>query len=303
MEESQRSKSEIAIPNMRPRISAVIMTLNEEKNIGNALRSVAPWVDEIIVVDMYSDDRTVEIAHSFGAKVFLHEKKRLADPARNFSQEKATGDWIIALDADEIVPPKLSRELLKIAEDDRADICFVPELNYFCGFPLLHTGWGPDQDRHDRFYRKGSIVYSPNIHGRSRQKEGSRVLSLKYRPGLAIIHFNFLNVSHCVEKLNRYTDIDASQKNQKGQKMGAVDMLIRPLWEFVKRYFRYQGFRDGWPGLYYSFFMSFYRMTQAMKLREIDVAGSAEAVRTKYQTIAEEYLAGYESQMKPSEPH
>ena len=262
---------------MKPRISAIIHTLNEELSIANALRSVASWVDEIIVVDMYSDDRTVEIARSFGAKVFLYEKKGSADPARNFSQEKATGDWIITLDADEIVPLELSRVLVKIAEDDRADVCFISELNYFGGFPLLLTGWGPEQDRHDRFYRRGALVYSPNIHTGAQRKEGSRVLSLKYRPGLAIIHFNYLNVSHCIEKLNRYTGIEASQRYQKGKKMRATDMVLRPLWEFINRYFRRQGFRDGWPGFYYSFLMAFYRMTQAMKLREIHLADSAES--------------------------
>src|SRR5258707_246669 len=123
-----------------------IHTLNEERNIASALRSVVSWVDEIIVVDMYSDDSTVEIARAFGAKIFLHEKTGFVEPARNFAQEKATGDWIIALDADEIIPPELSRELMKIAEDNRADICYVPRLNYFGGFPLLHSGWGPEQD-------------------------------------------------------------------------------------------------------------------------------------------------------------
>ena len=283
---------------MKPRISAIIHTLNEELNIANALRSVASWVDEIIVVDMYSDDRTVEIARTFGAKVFLHEKTGFIEPVRNASQEKATGDWIIALDADEIVPLELSRELVKIAEDDRADICFLPELNYFGGFPLLHSGWGPVQDRHDRFYRRGAVAYSPNIHTRSQHKEGSRILFLKYRPGLAIIHFNYRNVSHCIEKLNRYTDIEASQRNQQGKKMRATDMVLRPLWEFLNRYFRRQGFRDGWPGLYYSFLMAFYKMTQAMKLREIDVTGSVETIRRKYQIIAEEYLASYKSEVK-----
>jgi hypothetical protein len=170
-------------------------------------------------------------------------------------------------------------------------------LNYFAGFPLLHSGWGPEQDRHGRFYRREVLVHSPTIHAEAQRKEGTRVLSLKYRPGLAIIHFNYLNVSHCIEKLNRYTGIEASQRYQKGKKMRATDMVLRPLWEFINRYFRRQGFRDGWSGFYYSFLMAFYRMTQAMKLREIHLAGSAESVRQKYQTIAEEYLAGYESSL------
>ncbi len=280
---------------MKPRISAIIHTLNEELNIANALGSVASWVDEIIVVDMYSDDRTVEIARSFGAKIFYYEKSGSADPARNFSQEQATGDWVFALDADEVAPAALSVELLKIAEGNLADICYIPELNYFGGLPLLYTGWGPRQDRHARFYRKGALIYSPLIHTETHHREGSRILTLKYRPGLAIVHFNYLNISHCIQKMIRYTDIEAVQMHQQGRRMRATDILLRPLWEFTNRYFRRQGFRDGWPGFYYSFLMAFYRATQAMKLREMDLVGSPEMIRDKYRMIAEAELSQYTS--------
>jgi glycosyltransferase involved in cell wall biosynthesis len=278
---------------MSQRISAIIHTLNEEANIANALRSVVTWADEIIVVDMFSDDHTVEIAESFGAKIFFHERKGSADPARAFAEERATGDWIIALDADEIIPFELSQALVKIAEDGSADICYLSRLNYFAGFPLLHTGWGPAQDRLARFYRRGSFIHLSSIHTHPRPKQDRRVLELEYQPGLAIVHFNYLNVSHCVSKLDRYTDIEAIQSIQKNQSMRAADMLLRPLWEFANRYLRLQGFRDGWPGFYYSCLMAFYRMTQAMKLREIHLSGSAEVVREKYQIMAEEYLSLY----------
>jgi len=278
---------------MKRRISAIIHTLNEELNIANAIRSVAPWVDEIVVVDMYSDDRTADIARSLGARVFRHEKTGFVEPARAYAEAQALGDWIFILDADEIAPVELSRELLKIAESDRADICYIPRLNYFGGFPMLHTGWGPDQDKHPRFYRKGALAYSPLIHSAPQQKGGSRTLSLSYRPGVAIIHFNYLNASHCIDKLNRYTDIEASHPRQQTKKLGAIDMVVRPVWEFMNRYFRKQGFRDGWPGFYYSFLMAFYRATQAMKLREIDLAGPPETIRDKYKAIAEEYISHY----------
>jgi glycosyltransferase involved in cell wall biosynthesis len=279
---------------MKPRISAVINTLNEESNLANALRSVASWVDEIVVVDMHSEDRTVEIARSFGAKVFLHERMGSADPARAFAEEQATGDWIFSLDADEIAPLELSRELVQIAQNDIADFCYIPELNYFAGFPLMHSGWGPKQDRHPRFYRKGSLVHSPLIHTGALAKEGSRILTLEYRPGIAIIHLCYLNVSHCIQKLDRYTDIEASQMTQQGRKMRIWDIVIRPFLEFLNRYFRRQGFRDGVPGFYYCFLMLFYRMTQAMKLRELRLTGSAENVRESFQGIAEQQISRYE---------
>jgi glycosyltransferase involved in cell wall biosynthesis len=280
---------------MKASISAIIHTLNEEPNIANAIKSVTSWVDEVIVVDMQSDDRTVEIATAHGAKVFLHERTGFVEPARAFAEDQASGNWILVLDADEIVPQALSRELLMIAEMDSADICRIPRLNYFGGYPLLHTGWGPAADLQARFYQKGALVHSRKIHAAPKEKEGSRVLSLKYRNGSAIVHFNYLNVSHCIQKLDRYTDIEASQMNSRGRRAGAFDLVLRPVSEFLNRYIRRQGFRDGWPGFYYSFLMAFYRATQAMKLREIERAGSPQVIRDGYQAIADEHLSHYNS--------
>src|SRR5579883_1198418 len=118
---------------MRPRISAVINTLNEEKNLPFALQSVCTWVDEIVVVDMHSTDRTLEIAREFGARIFLHEPMGFAEPARAFALARATGDWILLLDADEVVPFSLSRRLLSIAANNESDAVLIPWLNYVFG--------------------------------------------------------------------------------------------------------------------------------------------------------------------------
>src|SRR5450759_1251360 len=93
---------------MGTRISAVINTLNEERNLPFALRSVQDWVDEIVVVDMHSEDATRDIAKQYGARVFLHERLGYADPARAFALEQAVGDWILLIDADELIPAPLS---------------------------------------------------------------------------------------------------------------------------------------------------------------------------------------------------
>lgn len=278
---------------MTTKLSAIIHTLNEESNIANALNSIVSWVDEIVVVDMCSDDNTVEIAKSFGAKVFLHDKMGSADPARAFAEEQATGEWILVLDADELIPMPLCRVLLKIAEDDRADICYIPRLNYFNGRPLWHSGWGPDQDKIARFYRKGYFVHAGLIHTHPQPRTGSRIIKLGYKPNEAIIHFNYLNASHTLEKLNRYTDIEAQQCIRQGKHMQGPEMVLRTIGEFLNRYIRRQGFRDGWAGLYYSFLMAFYRATQGMKLRELEEGHSIRAVQEKYQAIAADLLSFY----------
>ena len=129
----------------------MLVTLNEETNISRAILSVKPWVDEVIVVDMMSDDRTVERAKSLGAKMFEHPRVGFVEPARATAVSYASGEWVLILDADEMVPMPLSRELRKIVEQDSADVCRLPRLNYILGKPMLYGQHAPDRDPQVRF--------------------------------------------------------------------------------------------------------------------------------------------------------
>ena len=277
----------------RPRISAVLNTLNEEKRLPFALRSVKSWVDEIIVVDMHSTDATREIAERFGARVFLHEPLGYADPARAFALEQATGDWIVLLDADELVPQALSERLTQVAAGDEADVVVIPWLNYLLGAPLRRTGWGPEQDSHERFFRRGSVSSSGNIHGFLGIRPGARVLQLPYAEGLAVVHFNYVDVSHFVEKLNRYTDIEAVRQRANPKSGSTLHAMSRSGREFFARYLRFQGYKDGWRGFYLSALMAVYKLVIAAKVREFQVNGDREAVEAKYEAEAEKVLSAY----------
>lgn len=278
---------------MKPRISAVINTLNEEKNLPFALRSVQPWVDEIVVVDMYSEDKTVDIAREFGAKIFFHERVGFVEPARAFALEQASGDWLLVLDADEIVPLPLSSALLRIASSDSADVVRIPWLNYLLGAPLMHTGWGPNQDTHLRFFKKRQARTSDKIHNDLRATPGSRVVTLEFEPGLAVVHFNYLDCQHFVEKLNRYTSIEARQAFVRGERTTPVGALLMAVKGFGLHYIKGRGFQDGWRGFYLSLFMSFYWILKVAKLRELTAFGSGEQIESHYRQEAEEILKAY----------
>jgi glycosyltransferase involved in cell wall biosynthesis len=269
-------------------------TLNEERRLPFALRSVRSWADEIIVVDMHSSDATREIASSFGARVFLHEPLGYADPARAYAIAQATGDWILLLDADELVPLPLSTRLLEVVRSDEADVVVLPWLNYLLGAPLRRTGWGPTQDRHERFFRRGSVATPPEIHGFLEIQPGARVMRLPYMEGLAVVHFNYLDVRHFLEKLNRYTDIE-SERVRTDAKAGSVPRAgLRALREFWRRYVRLQGYRDGWRGFYLSAMMATYKLAAAAKVREWQVNGDRRAVEASYEAEAEKVAAAYE---------
>ncbi len=280
-------------PTSSPRISAVLNTLNEERRLAFALRSVREWVDEIIVVDMHSTDATREIAESFGAKVFLHEPLGYADPARMFALEQATGDWVLLLDADEVVPHPLSERLKEVARRNEADVVLIPWLNYLLGAPLRGTGWGPSQDRHERFFRRGSVAAQSTIHAYLQIQPGARVLSLPYSEGLAVVHFAYLDVRHFVEKLNRYTDIEAERIHGDPRAGSVPRACVRASREFVRRYIRNRGYKDGWRGFYLSALMATYRIAVAAKVREWQINGDRRAVEAAYAAEAEKVLAAY----------
>ena len=272
------------------RISVVINTLNEERRLPYALRSVQDWADEIVVVDMHSDDKTIEIAEAFGARVFTHERVGYADPARAFALARSTGDWILILDADELVPPRLARRLRDAVNADEADVVDIPRLNYMLGEPLAWTGWGPSQDHHQRFFRKGWIEATSDIHAFLRLREGARILELTPEDGLALIHFNYVDVAHFIEKLNRYTTIEAVERARTRRRLTRLRATAATIREFVNRFLRHRGYRDGWRGFYLAGLMAFYRFAVHAKAQELASVGTREDVERLYDAEAERWL-------------
>lgn len=280
---------------MAPRISVVINTFNEEANLPYALRSVRPWADEIIVVDMHSEDRTVEIAREYGAQVFFHERMGFVEPARAFAVAQTTGDWVLILDADELIPAMLSQLLQSIARHDRADVIRLPRQNYLLGAPLFHTGYGAAQDRHIRFFKRGFLSLSPIIHSQLVPKPMARVYEIPPLPDHAIIHFNHLDTESFIEKMNRYTTIEARQHVRERARFHPLSSLRYAVWKFGVHYVKNQGFRDGWRGLYVSLFIAFYFLAKDAKQRELLTVGSQEDIRAIYRREAERFLTPYET--------
>ena len=130
----------------RPLISVVVNTYNEEKNLFRCLKSVEKFADEIVVVDMHSEDNSVKIAKSFGAQVYLHERMDYVEPARNFAIGKAKGKWILSLDPDEKISNELAKNLRFIAvnKSDEVDYVLVPRKNIVFGKWMENTRWWPD---------------------------------------------------------------------------------------------------------------------------------------------------------------
>ncbi len=235
-----------------PLLSVVIITHNEEANIGRTLASVQSLVadgkGEIIVVDSGSTDRTVEIAKSFGAKVLVEEWKGYA-AQKNSAIDKASGEWVLLLDADEEVSPGLAQEIEEIgrgpAEDGfgSEDGYWIKRENQFLGRALRHGGFWPDPKL--RMFRRGKgKVVSRAVH-ETLQVTGR--LGTLYYP---LNHHCYPTVADYLDHMNRYSSLGAEMVAAKGRvRFSLVNIVVRPAATFIYNYFFRLGFLDGREGL------------------------------------------------------
>lgn len=244
------------------KISVVIFTKNEEINIEECIKSVKPFAGEIILIDMQSRDKTVEIAKSQGAKVYYVKDHNWVEPVRNFGISKAKNEWVLVLDADERVPSSLAKTLIRIVQEDKFDAVKIPYKVIFFKKWIRHTQWWPDY--HVRFFRKGYVKWVVKIHPDI--KVSGRVLELKAEVKNAVIHQNARDIKTWLEKINHHTDFEDYFFNLK--KIKAEDILGRFRREFYWRYFESKGYKDGMHGFVLSKFMEYYRFLEFVKFWE-----------------------------------
>lgn len=243
------------------KISVVINTLNAERILDHCLESVKNAY-EIIICDMYSDDRTIQIAERYNCKIFYHEKTGIVEPARNFAMLQASGDWILVLDADEVVTPELWQTLVEYSNNPMPDYltCYIPR-------DTLVFGKKPVKERASkRFWKNGNCTYSDAIHQAPDTKAGKE----HYFKGenIRIIHYHIPSLSSLMEKTDRYTDFELIRFEQKGKKFSVLMLLVRPTMEFIQYYFIYGGILHGMHGFIFCVMKAHYKFIQWAKLFE-----------------------------------
>ena len=276
-------------------ISVIINAFNEERRLAFALSSVKEWADEMIVVDQHSTDRTAEIARSLGAQVILHRGNGKPYPPREFAVQQGSGEWILMLDADEVVPSQLAHELQRISSLPDVDAAVVPRLNYWFGSPIMHSSCDPDRDACVRFFRRGCIIASSEAHKDFSIPAGVRAFRIPYAPGNALVHFTYVNTEAVLARTNRYSTLEAQQLYRDGADATLVRTIYSAGKEFLWRYFRCQGYRDGWRGLYISFAGALYRICIEAKLYELRAVGGSAGIEALYAAEALKIIGEYES--------
>ncbi len=249
-----------------PNISAVILTWNEEKNLRRCISTLSTWVDEIVVVDTESTDATAKLAQSLGARVFSHSYIGYADPARNFALNKAVGEWIIMIDADEEVPPTLGKKILNVIQSNPKETFFrLPRKNISFGKWLEHGMWWPDYQI--RLFRKGYVEWKNDVHSMPFTKGTGSDFPAKEE--YALIHHNYQTISQFVERLNRYTTFQAKEKIEENSTFHWMIVLKAPFQEFLRRFFLAEGYKDGLHGLCLSLMQAFSECILYLKIWEL----------------------------------
>jgi len=239
------------------KISVTLITLNEEENIENALRSVESFAGETIVVDSGSKDKTVEIAKKFGAKVFERKFDNYASQ-KNFAASKATNEWIFSIDADEEVDNKLGKEVVSAIEDDKYDAYSMPRKNIILGKFVKHTRWQPELDRHVWLWKKTNGKWTGKVHEEVRVN--GKIGRLKnYK-----IHHQYKTVKSFLEMMNKYSSLDAEEKDK--SRFTILNILFQPVYNFLVRYFYRLGILDGWRGFMLSYLMAIYHFQVWVKV-------------------------------------
>jgi len=274
------------------KISVFINTLNEAKRIRSCLESVQ-WADEIVVVDMQSDDETVAIAKEFTDKIFAFERIGYCEPARKFAAQKTSGDWILNIDADEMVSVGLKRELLRIAQEGIYEAVYVPRKNYFWGEEMRFSGCGQFQDRQLRFYKKGAVIFSDKIHAGIQLNSSARVYNIENAEA-HFLHFSYISPQQYWEKMDRYTTIEAESLFQEGRAYTFKNALKDAWNAFWKRYVKKgKGYKDGPWGFIYCLWTAMYKLNVYAKYLLMKTYGKADyapSIEEKYDAIIKETL-------------
>lgn len=242
-------------------VSVVIIAQNEGRIISRCLESAA-WAAEIIVVDGGSTDDTVKTALAYGAKVFQHKFEGYVEQ-KNFAISKASNEWVLSVDADEIIEKPLSEEILSAVKNAGAfDGYYIPRKNFYYTNRFLRFG-GLYPDRQLRLFRKGKGIF-----------EGGRIhegLKLRGEAGAlknALLHYTKPGIEAHINTVNRYTGLEAEKSLSEGKRATGYTLLIKPAAYFIKHYFLKLGFLDGPEGLIYHLISAHYVFIKEIKLAE-----------------------------------
>lgn len=245
------------------KISVVIITLNEEKNIQRCLNAVKDIADEIVVVDSFSTDKTKEICLQHKVRFIEHRFEGHIEQ-KNWAAAQATYDFVLSLDADEVVSEELKQSILEVKANKEFDGYYFNRLTSYCGQWIKHCGWYPDKKLRLWDRRLGSWT-GINPHDRFELQAG---YTQKYLKG-DLLHYTYNSISEHVAQYNKFTEIGAREAFKKGKKSNLFIAFYKSVWKFKRDYIFKLGFLDGYYGFIICRLSANATFLKYIKLREL----------------------------------
>lgn len=244
-------------------LTIIILTKNEEQNIKNSVNS-AKFAKEIIVFDSESIDKTIEIAQNLGAKVIIQPWCGSYAEQRNLANNYAAYDWIMQIDADETITEELAKEIADFFDkglDKKYSVARFPLKDIVLGKWVKYGGWYPQYKT--RFYKKNSGKWVSTVHERY-EYNGER-----YTFKNPVLHNSYKSIEIFIEKMNKYSSIDAKVEFEKNKKFSYFKLFFQPLERFFGRYIIHKGYKDGLHGFICAFMIALNYFLRHLKLWEL----------------------------------
>lgn len=223
-------------------LSAVIISYNEEHNIGRCLQSLQGIADEIVLVDSASTDSTCAIAQEYGARIIQHPFEGFA-AQKNFAAQCAQHDWVLSLDADEVLSEALKLAILAVKQEARFDAYMLKRKTNFCGSFIRHGSWYPDKQC--RLWNKTKGSWQGLIHEKWRLHDTNAAYGLLDGD---LLHYSFNSIADYIKMTDRYTSLSAEEAFAKGKNVGLLKLIFGPFIKFFQDYILRLGFLDGYAG-------------------------------------------------------
>ncbi|MDF2437551.1 MAG: glycosyltransferase family 2 protein [Bacteroidota bacterium] len=245
-----------------PQLSVVIITFNEEKNIGRCLESIQGIADDIVVVDSYSSDETENICRKFNVNFIQREWAGYSD-TKNYANAQARYDWILSLDADEALSEELKTSIVEVKKQDAQKVYKFNRLTNYCGKWIRHCGWYPDTKI--RIFDRRTTRWEGMIHeklvvteGTPQQLEGD------------CLHYSYYKIEEHYRQSDKFSTLSAESLYAKGKNASVLKMIFSPAVKFIQCYFFKLGFLDGNAGFTVCKIMSSSTFSKYKKLRELN---------------------------------
>ncbi len=251
------------MPNKSIKISAVIITLNEEKNIARCIHSLQEIADEIVVVDSFSTDRTKEICDSLPVRWIEHAFEGHIEQ-KNFAVQQATYDHVLSLDADEVLSDALKQSVAAVKKNWVADGYTFNRLTNYCGRWIRHSGWYPDKKLRLWNRHKGHWA-GINPHDSVKLQKNTQIEHLQGD----LLHYSYDSIAQHVDQTNKFSSIGAQQYFARKKAYFLWHLIIYPPFLFLKRYILQLGFLDGLEGFIICKNAAYYKFIKYAKLREL----------------------------------